>query len=768
MIFETDYLDNGFHAKDVLAPIVLLSRSNGKAKRNKTTPVCFDRTSFCTPQEFHLLGKYFSVKHGRFRKPPKLHDFRERAVELSKLLVKREHKLILAAIQKEVYAMDERVDKAIETHVLSVKQQQASKSNHARKRKNDARGYDSVRTPTPKKSATKKLQTKSKNSVKQTEVETKDDKGQKTSSQKKKNKIVKTSSKMAKAETKVATQKRKKVIKSKMKSSKRALESEEPQSKSTIVDSTPVIEVANEPRMSLSIASEESSEESFSGETRVFQCVDPFYVDISSFNSFYTELKITPPYAHYAVRNFDVDLSSSESWRVKLGDIVAVHYDDGKIRKNEDHTPFDVPSGIGEVVSIRKSHGSRHQALEIAKKYGLYKTEDSSSSGAMHHQNQSYSHAIKKESDFMMEIRWFYRKKEILGITKSSFGELLDGELEEILETDEMLSCSAYSLLAPCLLQEFGAAPKDAPRVRRDMPLIRFQCHRFWSVHRKALVLSGRIETRAARGRMYSQFFGKDRGALKAALETELSKLVTCDHVSSENDIPLQNLEPRVLDVPLSWKQQFLNSIQALSLTDASAHVQVQGLSLPGREEERRRIIGFLRTAITGGMSSSDSVKSAIFIAGPPGTGKTASVRSIVTELRQEQAMGTIPEFNFVALNGIELRDPFDAYVKLWEALSGAEKDRRTPGVAAGLLEQYFTGSAQKGNSRKKGGAVTVLLLDEIDYLLTKKQTVLYNFFDWPLRASTEGAGSRLVVIGISNTINLPDRLQKSVESRMG
>jgi origin recognition complex subunit 1 len=227
-------------------------------------------------------------------------------------------------------------------------------------------------------------------------------------------------------------------------------------------------------------------------------------------------------------------------------------------------------------------------------------------------------------------------------------------------------------------------------------------------------------------------------------------------------------VEPRVLDAPLSWKQQFLNSIQALSLTDASAHVQVQGLSLPGREEERKRIIGFLRTAITGGMSSSDSVKSAIFIAGPPGTGKTASVRSIVTELRQEQAMGTIPEFNFIALNGIELRDPFDAYVKLWEALSGSEKDRRTPGVAAGLLEQYFTGSAQKGNPRKKGGAVTVLLLDEIDYLLTKKQTVLYNFFDWPLRASTEGAGSRLVVIGISNTINLPDRLQKSVESRMG
>ena len=50
---------------------------------------------------------------------------------------------------------------------------------------------------------------------------------------------------------------------------------------------------------------------------------------------------------------------------------------------------------------------------------------------------------------------------------------------------------------------------------------------------------------------------------------------------------------------------------------------------------------------------------------------------------------------------------------------------------------------------------VTVLMLDEIDYLVTKKETLIYNFFDWPLRANR----SRLVVIGISNTLNLPGKL---------
>lgn len=59
---------------------------------------------------------------------------------------------------------------------------------------------------------------------------------------------------------------------------------------------------------------------------------------------------------------------------------------------------------------------------------------------------------------------------------------------------------------------------------------------------------------------------------------------------------------------------------------------------------------------------------------------------------------------------------------------------------------------------------VTVLMLDEIDYLVTRKETLVYNFFDWPLRATT----ARLVVIGISNTINLPEKLSTRVQSRIG
>jgi Cdc6-like AAA superfamily ATPase len=125
-------------------------------------------------------------------------------------------------------------------------------------------------------------------------------------------------------------------------------------------------------------------------------------------------------------------------------------------------------------------------------------------------------------------------------------------------------------------------------------------------------------------------------------------------------------------------------------------------------------------------------------------------VRSIIAELQTEQYKGLLPEFNFIALNGMELRHPFDAYVKLWEAISGTRKERLSAGDAVYELENYFCGDLQKGgishsdsedefsqddnNGDISEPPVTVLMLDEIDYLITKKETLVYNFFDWPLR----------------------------------
>lgn len=54
--------------------------------------------------------------------------------------------------------------------------------------------------------------------------------------------------------------------------------------------------------------------------------------------------------------------------------------------------------------------------------------------------------------------------------------------------------------------------------------------------------------------------------------------------------------------------------------------------------------------------------------------------------------------------------------------------------------------------------------MDELDLMVTKKQTVMYNFFEWPNRPS-----SKLIVVAIANTMDLPERmLTNKISSRMG
>ena len=58
----------------------------------------------------------------------------------------------------------------------------------------------------------------------------------------------------------------------------------------------------------------------------------------------------------------------------------------------------------------------------------------------------------------------------------------------------------------------------------------------------------------------------------------------------------------------------------------------------------------------------------------------------------------------------------------------------------------------------------SIVLMDELDQLVTTKQEVVYNFFNWPTLV-----GSKLVVIAVANTMDLPERVMTGrVRSRLG
>jgi origin recognition complex subunit 1 len=61
-------------------------------------------------------------------------------------------------------------------------------------------------------------------------------------------------------------------------------------------------------------------------------------------------------------------------------------------------------------------------------------------------------------------------------------------------------------------------------------------------------------------------------------------------------------------------------------------------------------------------------------------------------------------------------------------------------------------------------GACSVVLMDELDQMVTAKQDVVYNFFNWPNLPE-----SNLIVIAVANTHDLPERtMSAKVRSRLG
>lgn len=58
-------------------------------------------------------------------------------------------------------------------------------------------------------------------------------------------------------------------------------------------------------------------------------------------------------------------------------------------------------------------------------------------------------------------------------------------------------------------------------------------------------------------------------------------------------------------------------------------------------------------------------ITSCIYVSGVPGTGKTATIYSVVQELRQGVKINQIPKFKFIEINGMRLTEPSQSYVEI-------------------------------------------------------------------------------------------------------
>ncbi|KAJ1656911.1 AAA ATPase [Dispira simplex] len=156
---------------------------------------------------------------------------------------------------------------------------------------------------------------------------------------------------------------------------------------------------------------------------------------------------------------------------------------------------------------------------------------------------------------------------------------------------------------------------------------------------------------------------------------------------------------------------------------------------LVGREKEHAVIEKFLKNYVLANRAGS------LYISGAPGTGKTASLLRICMGMKADLKRARHP-IKLVVMNCMSVATPRGFYERLASDLVGqpvASKD------ALAVLETLFLDTKRK--------SLYLLVLDEIDSLLSRDQEVLYKLFEWPTLP-----GSRLVLVGIANALDLTDR----------
>ncbi|OWZ21065.1 Origin recognition complex subunit [Phytophthora megakarya] len=192
---------------------------------------------------------------------------------------------------------------------------------------------------------------------------------------------------------------------------------------------------------------------------------------------------------------------------------------------------------------------------------------------------------------------------------------------------------------------------------------------------------------------------------------------------------------------------------------------ELQLSSLPrvmtGREDERDEIYTALRSSI-----EQQSAGGPIYISGLPGAGKTSIVKEVIRTLEAQRDDRKLRNFAWVEVNGLQMPRPDVAYSVLWKTLQPPESDEeqellpsRASMSAARLCEILQREFHTKNSTRP----MLLVLLDEMDFMLAGKNQVLYNLLEWQTSAT-----AKLVLVGIANTMDLPERLPTKIRSRLG
>lgn len=164
-----------------------------------------------------------------------------------------------------------------------------------------------------------------------------------------------------------------------------------------------------------------------------------------------------------------------------------------------------------------------------------------------------------------------------------------------------------------------------------------------------------------------------------------------------------------------------------------------------GREKEREQIYRFIGQKILG------RTNGALYLSGLPGTGKTALLTEVIKSLSEDVPKEFRPEHAII--NCMIADKPEQTYKIILEELTGKGRGLTTE-RAIERLEALFLDPTPNAPRH-------VVILDEMDHIVTSDQEVLFRIFQWAFASN-----SNLVLVGIANALDLTDRFLPRLRSQ--
>lgn len=171
---------------------------------------------------------------------------------------------------------------------------------------------------------------------------------------------------------------------------------------------------------------------------------------------------------------------------------------------------------------------------------------------------------------------------------------------------------------------------------------------------------------------------------------------------------------------------------------------------LPHREEQIKRLTEILAPLLEGVRPSN------IFIYGLTGTGKTAVTRYVLSRLKEYSLKYGKVSFVYSYINCRHEDTTYRVLMRLAESLGV-----RVPFTGLSTAEVYN----RMRRAIEKMGAISVVVLDEVDFLIKKQgDDLLYRL----TRINDELIKGKVTVVGVTNDVKFMDRLDPRVKSSLG